>query len=70
MIDEEIYDEHGLDETLQKTKILDVDAKENIEMFGVYDKGVIIPKSKDALSCLISIHELVYQALLNKALSV
>ena len=28
--------------------------------------SVIIPKSKDALSCLISIHELVYQALLNK----
>ena len=66
LIDEEIYDEQGLEETLQKTKILNVDAKENIEMFGIYDKGVIIPKAKDALSCLISVHELVHQALLTK----
>ena len=66
LIDEEIYDEHGLEETLQKTKILDVDDKENIEMFGVYDKGVIIPKAIDSLSCLISVHELVHQALLTK----
>lgn len=66
LINEQIYDEQSLDKVLENTKILDVDAKENIDMFGVCDKGVIIPKIKDSLSSLINIHELVHQALLNK----
>lgn len=65
LVAEEIYDENTLDEVLKNAKILDINVKENIDMFGIFDKGLIIPLVKDDLSSLIAIHELVHQALVS-----
>lgn len=66
LVDEEIYNEQDLEQVLRKVKILNVEAKENIDMFGIYDNVIIVPVVKDSISTLINVHELVHEALLNK----
>lgn len=74
MTDEEkIYSDKSFDETMQKSKIYDVNVQEFIDIFAVLIKesnnGIlttmpILPKVKDEISFLINIHELTHNALL------
>ena len=63
MLRHEIFDKETYDNVAKDAKILDVNAKENIDMFGCFDKGLVVPKIKDELSSLIWIHEMVHKAL-------
>jgi len=66
--DEVVYEEKILDEEMKKIKELDINAYNNMDMFGIFDNGkILVPKVKDELTALISIHELVHNSLiLNK----
>ncbi len=66
LIDEGVYDEDTFDDALKHTKFLKVDAKDNLEMFGLFDKGLLIANVNDELSTLVAIHVFIHQALLNK----
>lgn len=66
LIDEGVYDEDTFDDALKHTKFLKVDAKDNLDMFGLFDKGLLIADVKDELSTLVAIHVFIHQALLNK----
>ena len=66
LISEEIYEESNLEEILKKVKLLNVNPKDNLDFFGLFENGLIIPKIKDDFSCIVAIHELVHQALVNK----
>lgn len=71
---ERIYDFLAIEEVCEEDfidkndiKILDVDPLTNINMFGVFLNGkAIIPKVKDELSTLISIHEFIHYVLLKR----
>lgn len=59
----EVCDQNFIDKSDIKT--INVDAKENIDIFGVYQNNkIIIPIIKDELSTLITIHELIHLILL------
>ena len=67
MIETEVYSEEILDSEMKKVKQLDVDAQENIDMFGIYENGgIVLPKVRDELSACITIHALVHNILLLK----
>lgn len=71
--EEKIYTDHLFDETIKRSKIYDVDAKDFIDVFAVLIKEdeqgnlltmPILPVIKDDKSFLINIHELTHNALL------
>lgn len=71
--EEKIYTDHLFDETVKRSKIYDVDAKDFIDVFAVLIKEdeqgnlltmPILPVIKDDKSFLINIHELTHNALL------
>lgn len=67
LIETEVYSEETLDSEMKKVKQLDVDAQENIDMFGIYENGgIVLPRVRDELSACITIHELVHNILLLK----
>ena len=67
IIGESIMDENTYDKVIRNATILNVDPKENKDMFGVFENNrVVIPSIKDDLSSLIHIHELIRVALLLK----
>ena len=62
-----IYEEHELDNILKNIKVLNIDCKDNIDFFGIYENSrIIVPKIKDEQSTLINIHELIHNKLLSK----
>lgn len=65
LVSEEIYEESDLEETLKKIKFLNVNPKDNLDFFGLFANGLVIPKINDDFSCIVAIHELVHQALVN-----
>ena len=65
LVSEEIYEESDLEETLKKIKFLNVSPKDNLDFFGLFENGLVIPKVNDDFSCIVAIHELVHQALVN-----
>ena len=66
LIFEDVYRINELDSTLKNAKILNVEAKENLDMFGIFENKMVLPKVLDQTSSLVNIHELVHQALLNR----
>lgn len=70
IIDECIYDDKHFSDCFSKAKALDVNAKENIDLFGVFEGNnnikIILPKIKDEVSAFINIHELVHYAILER----
>ncbi len=65
LVSEEIYEESDLEDTLKKIKFLNVSPKDNLDFFGLFENGLVIPKVNDDFSCIVAIHELVHQALVN-----
>lgn len=65
LVSEEIYEESDLEDTLKKIKLLNVSPKDNLDFFGLFENGLVIPKVNDDFSCIVAIHELVHQALVN-----
>lgn len=65
LVSEEIYEKSDLEETLKKIKFLNVSPKDNLDFFGLFENGLVIPKVNDDFSCIVAIHELVHQALVN-----
>ncbi len=70
IIDECIYDDRHFRDCFSRAKVLDVNSRENMDLFGVFENNnsikLVLPKITDEISTFINIHELVHYALLSK----
>lgn len=70
IIDECVYDDKHFNDCFSRAKVLDINAKENMDLFGVFEGNnsikVVLPKIRDEISTFINIHELVHYAILER----